>query len=173
MSIHTQLARFTIETFLTEGRVPELSEAITKLSLPETLLQTKAGVFVTLRSEHDLRGCIGTIEAQSESIADEIRRNAIAAAFEDPRFPPLRKDELEEVTISVDVLSASEKTTVNQLDPKRYGVIVEHGYRRGLLLPHIDGVDSVQEQVSIALQKAGIKDSEPYLLYRFEVTRYD
>jgi AMMECR1 domain-containing protein len=74
--------------------------------------------------------------------------------------------------LSVDILGPAEPSTRSELDPKRYGVIVSRGGRRGLLLPDLEGVDTVEEQLSIALQKAGIKPDEDYQIERFEVIRY-
>ncbi|HHT44907.1 MAG TPA: AmmeMemoRadiSam system protein A [Fastidiosipila sp.] len=173
MSIHTELARLSIESYLDEGRPLTLSKAGQALAIPPELLNRRAGVFVTLHLDGRLRGCIGTIEPQAESIAAEIIRNAVLSASEDPRFSPVKSAELPDITISVDVLGENEPATINDLDPKRYGVIVEHEWRRGLLLPNLDGIDTVEEQVAIALQKAGISQSMPYKLFRFEVVRHE
>jgi len=109
----------------------------------------------------------------TENVATEIIRNAIAAATEDPRFPPLGPQELEELDISVDVLSQPEPVEgLEELDPKKYGVIVESGWKRGLLLPDLEGVDTVEQQLSIAMAKAGITPDEPVKIYRFRVERY-
>lgn len=132
-----------------------------------------AGVFVSLKKQGRLRGCIGTIEPQYGSIVEETIHNAISAGHRDPRFYPVREEELEDLEISVDVLYPSEPVTgKEQLDPRRYGVIVKSGRKQGLLLPNIEGVDTVEEQVDIAMQKAGISPGEPLTLERFEVVRY-
>jgi AmmeMemoRadiSam system protein A len=128
--------------------------------------------FVSLKKHGDLRGCIGTLEPCEATLGREIARNARAAAFDDPRFPPVRDDELEALTCSVDVLSESALCSLADLDPRRYGVIVTAGFRRGVLLPDLQGVDTVTQQVGIALQKAGIGPDEPFDVYRFTVTRY-
>ncbi|MGB4218131.1 MAG: AmmeMemoRadiSam system protein A, partial [Bacillota bacterium] len=121
-----------------------------------------------------LRGCIGTIEPVRANIAEEIIYNAIAAATQDPRFSPVQVDELSSLVYSVDVLAAPEPIdSVDQLDTERYGVIVSSGQRRGLLLPNLDGVDTVEDQVRIARQKAGILANEPVTLQRFEVVRHE
>ena len=108
-----------------------------------------------------------------ENIAQEIIKNAISAAVDDPRFSPVNASELEDLTISVDVLSPPEEISdISELDPKKYGVIVSSGYKKGLLLPDLEGVDTAEEQVDIARRKAGIYPDEKVKLYRFEVKRY-
>jgi AmmeMemoRadiSam system protein A len=131
------------------------------------------GVFVSIKKWGDLRGCIGTIEATQTNVGMEIVRNAIAACSRDPRFLPVGENELGHLTYSVDVLTQAELISgISELDPRRYGVIVESRGRRGLLLPDLEGVDTVEEQVRIARSKAGIGEEEPVHLYRFEVQRY-
>ena len=133
----------------------------------------KAGVFVSLHKDGKLRGCIGTTEATATNIIEEIIYNGISACSSDPRFHPVEEDELKDLEISVDVLGAYEGIeTMNELDIKSYGVIVEQGYKRGLLLPNLDGIASIAEQVSIAKQKAGIVSGK-VKLYRFEVVRHE
>lgn len=162
-----QLARRTIEAFVRNGRRIEPPEELT----PE--MQRRAGVFVSLHRHGQLRGCIGTIAPTQPNVAYEVIQNAISAATRDPRFPPVGPNELEDLEISVDILGEPEPVSSwEELDPKVYGVIVERGMRRGLLLPDLEGVDTVQDQVAIALRKAGIHPSEPYRLYRFRVERY-
>ena len=138
------------------------------------MLTRRAGVFVSLRKEGRLRGCIGTIGPVRGNIAEEIRENAVSAATRDPRFSPVRQEELAALEISVDVLGEPEKIrSRDQLDVKRYGVIVSKGLRRGLLLPNLEGVDTVDEQLSIALQKAGLSPRErDFEMERFEVVRH-
>jgi hypothetical protein len=136
-------------------------------------MEAKAGVFVSLHKHHELRGCIGTFEPVESNVAEEIVTNAISSATHDPRFLPVSSDELGDLEYSVDVLTTPEPVqSEEQLDPKRYGVIVEAGWRRGLLLPDLEGVDRVEEQVDICRQKAGIAPGEKVNLYRFEVKRY-
>ena len=168
-----RLARRAIETFVREGRVidPDPDE-----SLPIEAEQ-QAGTFVSLHdSRGQLRGCIGTFVPNQPSVALEIIQNAISAATRDPRFPPLRPRELDGLQVKVDVLSAPEPVdSPNQLDPRRYGVIVQASagwYRRGLLLPDLEGVDTVEEQIRICRLKAGIDPDETIDLQRFEVERY-
>ena len=138
-----------------------------------TELTNPAGVFVSLKKHGKLRGCIGTILPTQSNAAQEIIRNAVSAATEDPRFSRVMPSELDELDVSVDILGAPERIdSMDKLDPKRYGVIVRRGNRSGVLLPDIEGVDTAEEQVSIACGKAGIRSEESVDLYRFEVTRY-
>ena len=163
---HTELAREAIREFVINGKVMQSPD-----HLPQEF-KHKKGVFVSLKKEGQLRGCIGTVTA-FHTLSEEIVQNAIAAATSDPRFPSVRADEIDQLTISVDVLEPEEVTgSKNELDPKKYGVIVEQGYKRGLLLPDLEGVDSVEEQLEIARQKAGIS-GEDYTIKKFKVTRYD
>ncbi|MCL6612602.1 MAG: AmmeMemoRadiSam system protein A [Peptococcaceae bacterium] len=132
-----------------------------------------AGVFVSLKKHGQLRGCIGTVSPQYGNIVEETINNAVSAGHRDPRFYPVRDEELDELDISVDVLHAPEPVkSKDDLDPVRYGVIVKSGRRQGLLLPNLEGVNTVEEQIDIARQKAGIGPGEPYELERFEVVRY-
>jgi AmmeMemoRadiSam system protein A len=159
------LARRTIEAYVRGGRIPETPSA-------EGLLAERHGAFVSLHRNGGLRGCIGTIEATRPTLAEEIVHNAVQAATADPRFPPVTSEELDDLEISVDVLGPAQPATMADLDPKTWGVIVTSGWRRGLLLPDLDGVDTPDEQVSIALRKAGIGPTERFELERFRVDRY-
>jgi hypothetical protein len=134
----------------------------------------RAGVFVSLKKHGQLRGCIGTFMPTTPSVYQEFARNAVAAATEDPRFSPVTADELEEIRYSVDVLSEPEPVTdISELDPRKYGVIVSKGHLRGLLLPDLEGVDTVREQLKITRMKAGINpDDEDVKIFRFTVKRY-
>ena len=163
-----ELARKTIESYVREKRTIESPEELG----PE--MQGQSGAFVSLHDRRgNLRGCIGTIELQQPTVAQEVIQNAISAATRDPRFPPVQPEELEDLDVKVDVLTEPELIdSQDQLDPKRYGVIVESGWRRGLLLPDLEGVDTVEYQLEIAMRKAGIRPGEPIKLYRFEVKRY-
>ncbi len=164
-----RLAGAAIETYVREQRRLRPEEA------PEPVTGDAAGVFVTIHeaSTRMLRGCIGTIEPQESSLAQEVINNAIAAATRDPRFPAIAPDELAGLVIDVSVLYPPESIdSIASLDPKRYGVIVERGGRRGLLLPDIEGIDDVETQVSYARQKAWIRPEEPVKLYRFLVEKY-
>ncbi len=159
------LARHTIETYVRERRAIAAPPA-------EGLLASQHGAFVSLHREGFLRGCIGTIAPTQTTLAEEIIHNAIQAATADPRFPPVSPDELHDLEISVDVLQPSEPAALEDLDPKLYGVIVSCDWRRGLLLPDLEGVDTVDDQVAIACQKAGIGAHESIHLERFRVDRY-
>ncbi|MFA5367195.1 MAG: AmmeMemoRadiSam system protein A, partial [Dehalococcoidia bacterium] len=133
----------------------------------------QAGVFVSLKIGGNLRGCIGTFAPERKTVAEEIMANAVRSATRDPRFPAVSPDELASLEYSVDVLTAPEPVASEaELDPKKYGVIVEAGGRRGLLLPDLEGVDTVQYQIEICRAKAGIPTNMPVKLYRFEVKRY-
>ncbi|MFH0993039.1 MAG: AmmeMemoRadiSam system protein A [bacterium] len=141
--------------------------------LPQEMIEAKAGVFVSLHLDGRLRGCIGTTGPTTACIADEIIRNAINAGQHDPRFEPVREQELDRLVYSVDVLGETEPiVSITELDVKRYGVIVRHKGRSGLLLPNLEGIDTPEQQVDIALQKAGIGVKEPYVMERFEVVRH-
>ncbi|MBQ6077121.1 MAG: AmmeMemoRadiSam system protein A [Clostridia bacterium] len=141
--------------------------------LPDELLSARAGVFVSLHKDGRLRGCIGTIAPTRKNVAEEIIENAVSACSYDPRFSPVTAKELSGLEISVDVLGETEPIdSPDALDVKRYGVIVSCGRKRGLLLPNLDGVDTVEEQIRIARQKGGIREDEPYTLERFEVVRH-
>jgi len=166
-SPQVELAKKTIETYIKEMKI---------LLVPENVppdMRERAGVFVSIKKRGELRGCIGTFTPTKMSIAEEIITNAIAAATQDPRFPPIEEAELSELEINVDVLSQPEKVfSKNDLDEKKYGVIVSAGGRKGLLLPDLPGVNSPAEQIAICMRKAGIGENEAVELYRFEVKRY-
>ena len=163
-----RLARQTVEAFARGNGEPTVPD-----DLPEELTGRSAGVFVSLKLGGKLRGCIGTTAATRESIAEEIVCNAISACSEDPRFAPVSSDELDRIVYSVDVLGPTERIdSAEQLDVKRYGVIVVSGYRKGLLLPNLEGVDTIEEQIKIAKRKAGIPEDERCRMERFEVVRH-
>ena len=164
---YTKLARRNLERYFTEGTLITIDEIEDK-----ELLNDKKGVFVSLKVNGDLRGCIGTIAPTTNSVGEEIIRNSISAALNDPRFQPVSKEELIDIDISVDLLYPSEPTSMDGLDPKNYGVIVTAGHKRGLLLPNLEGVDTSEEQVEIAMSKGGILPSEKYTLERFKVERF-
>ncbi len=161
------LARSTIEAFVRDETAPV---AVTPLSKGE--YPAKAGTFVSLHRGGELRGCIGTILPTKATLGDEVAANAVEAAAHDPRFEPVTADELPVLEISVDVLHAPESCEFEDLDPKTYGVIVTSGWRRGLLLPDLPGIDDAESQVVTAMRKAGIGSGEPCSLERFRVDRY-
>jgi hypothetical protein len=161
-----RLAKEAVESYIREGKAPKPKELT-----PE--MRERAGVFVSLHKHGQLRGCIGTFEPTKDNVAEEIIANAISSSTADPRFPPVAASELDDLEYSVDILTRPEPVTdINQLDPLTYGVIVESGWKRGLLLPALEGVDSVEEQIAICRLKAGISASEPVKLYRFQVRRF-
>ena len=161
-----RLAKETVESYVRNGAIPKPNELTLEM-------KERAGVFVSIKKRGQLRGCIGTFLPTMPNMAQEIIRNAISSATQDPRFVPVRPNELAELTYSVDVLTTPEPVeSADQLDPRRYGVIVECGGRRGLLLPDLEGVGTVEEQTSICRQKGFIAPDEPVKLYRFEVKRY-
>lgn len=164
-----RLARLSLETYVRTGRrLDSLPDA-----LPRELTEQAAGAFVSLHMGGRLRGCIGTIGPTQENLAWEIIRNAVSAGTRDPRFPAVRAEELDELEYSVDVLGQPESVdALDQLDPRQYGVIVSFGHQRGLLLPDLDGVDTVEQQIDIARQKGGIRATDPYTLQRFKVVRH-
>ena len=136
-------------------------------------LEIQAGTFVSIKKDGLLRGCIGTLEPKYKNLAEEVIQNAIKAANEDPRFPPIERNELSQLTFSVDVLTTPEKIDYTSLlDPKRYGLIVTYDGRKGLLLPDLENIKSVDQQLKICLKKGGIKANDAYELYRFEVKRF-
>jgi AmmeMemoRadiSam system protein A/AmmeMemoRadiSam system protein B len=165
---YVRLARQTLESYVINRKIIRRPD-----DLSNDMTSNRAGVFVSLKLDGNLRGCIGTTSPTTQSIADEIIQNAISAGAEDPRFPPVCEEELKRLVYSVDVLGDAEKIrSADELNPEKYGVIVSKGHRKGLLLPNLEGVDTAEEQVSIALKKAGISPAENYKLERFEVVRH-
>ncbi len=172
MNAYTKLARLSIRSFIEDGVVLSVAE-LNQDDWPVELMAGRAGAFVTLHIDGDLRGCIGTIGPTEATLAEEIIQNAIKAATEDPRFPAVGEDELDKLSYGVDVLKEPEPVRNRaELDVERYGVIVTSGRRRGLLLPNLEGVDTVDDQLSIALRKAGINPHERYAIERFMVERH-
>lgn len=169
---HTALARESLEYYLKYTKILPLSK-----NLPSQMLEQKAGAFVSWDKSNHLRGCIGTIQAVRENIAEEIIENAVSAGVCDPRFPSVQLSEMKQMICTVDILSEAEEIkSLNDLDVKKYGIIITEGRKRGLLLPNLEGVDTVKEQIDITLSKAGI-DQEAYeqgkcYIERFEVVRH-
>lgn len=167
-SSYVSLARKSLEYYIKEEKVIDIPENIDK-----EILEDEKAVFVTIYKDGMLRGCIGTIEPTKENLALEIINNAVSAGVKDPRFDIIEEEELVDLIYSVDILSKPEEiSSTDELDVERYGVIVRKEGKSGLLLPNLDGVDSIEEQLSIALSKAGIKPNEEYELQRFEVIRH-
>jgi AmmeMemoRadiSam system protein A len=162
-----ELAKNAVEEFISKRKVIRPPETMTPA------MSEKAGVFVCLKKEGQLRGCIGTFLPCCGNVAEETIKNAICAATEDPRFSLVAKEELPFISYSVDVLSPPEKISdLRELDPKKYGVIVVKGGMRGLLLPDLEGVETVEEQLRIAKMKAGMDPAESADIFRFRVRRY-
>ncbi len=165
---YVKLARASAEYFVKNGDIMPLPDWV-----PSELLNKKAGAFVSVHKFGALRGCIGTIASTQKNLALEIIHNAVSAVSKDPRFDPVEEDELQYLDINVDVLGEAEPIKSQaELDVKKYGVIVQSGYKRGLLLPDLDGVDTVEQQVDIARRKGGIAPDEKIDLFRFEVVRH-
>jgi AmmeMemoRadiSam system protein A len=170
MDAYLKLAKETVKAFIKEGRIISPPK-----DLPVEMLNKRAGAFVSLHSKDgSLRGCIGTFAPTRKNIAEEIIHNAISSATQDPRFPPVEQKELEKLIFSVDVLSASKSVSKDNLsDPKKYGLIVSaQDGRRGLLLPDLPGVETVEEQIAICRQKADINPFEPVSYQTFTVERH-
>lgn len=166
---YISLARETIYEYIKNRRRIE-----PPADLPQEMLTRRAATFVTLYKGGELRGCIGSLAPVRENIAMEVIGNAISSSTRDPRFPAVGDEELKDLVISVDVLEEPEAIdSLDQLDPKIYGVIVSNGYRRGVLLPNLEGIDEARMQVDIALRKAGIHPDEGYAIERFKVVRHD
>lgn len=166
-SIFTRIARHSLEKRI---------KGDTRLHLPQDLpplLARPGAAFVSLKKKGALRGCIGTVQPLQLNLAAEIAANALSAALQDPRFPPVTAEELDELEISVDLLGEPELVKdLSTLDPRRFGVIVRARGRSGLLLPDLEGVDTVEQQLDIAKRKAGIYPDEAVEIFRFEVTRH-
>lgn len=171
MSKYVDWARLVISEYVKNNEIIDLEEYKNL-----DAFKKKAATFVSIHlKDGSLRGCIGTIYPYEENVYLEIRNNAISAAVRDPRFFPIKPSELDSLDISVDLLSDIKKVTDrNMLDPKKYGVIVEKNGRRGLLLPNLDGVDTVEAQIDIAKRKAGIENysNDDIEISYFSVIRY-
>lgn len=164
----TNLARRAVEEYIVSGNEVEVDED----ELPE-ILKKEAGVFVTLKKNGELRGCMGTFRPVQKNAAYEIISNAMTAAENDPRFPEVDKSEFDEIVISVDILSEAEEVDdKSELDPSKYGILVKGGHQTGLLLPDLEGVDTAEEQVNIARRKAGLRPDDKIDIFRFSVKRF-
>ncbi|WP_446899798.1 AmmeMemoRadiSam system protein A [Clostridium sp. LBM24168] len=164
---YVRLARESLTYYLACGQYLKIPGYVT-----DEMKNNKRGVFVSMKKEGRLRGCIGTIFPITKNIAEEIIRNAVSSGIHDPRFMPVSEEELEDIDISVDVLTKSEKSSKEELNPEKYGVIVTKGSRCGLLLPDLEGVNTVDEQLRIALEKGNISPNEDYTVERFQVIRH-
>ncbi len=162
-----ELAKKSVETYIKEKKVIEPPDTLS----PE--LKEKAGVFVCIKKHGHLRGCIGTYSPCCDNVALETIRNAICAATKDPRFNVVSENELKDLEYSVDILSPPQKVKdISELDPKRYGIILVSGNKKGILLPDLEGVNTVEEQIRIVRMKASILPDEDVEIYKFEVKRY-
>lgn len=181
------LAKSAVETYVKEGRIVSVPA-----NLPEEFLKKRAGTFVTIEKNKELRGCIGTYLPTKINMAEEVISNAIAAATEDYRFGPLKTDELAFLSYTVYILNYPEPVNdLKTLDPKKFGIIIKTGpltfpneenvvfdgavpYKTGLLLPDLEGVETTEQQISIACQKGGIDpEKEKIVIYRFTAEKYD
>lgn len=186
MNHYVLLAKSAVENYVKEGKTIEPPS-----DLPKEFSERRAGTFVTIKKDNSLRGCIGTYLPTRPTVAEEIIRNAIAAATEDYRFEPIQKEELAELSYTVYLLSYPEPIKdIKELDPKKFGIIVKTGpftfpnekevvfdgvipYKTGLLLPDLEEVDTIEKQISIACQKGGIDlTKEKIFIYKFTVEKY-
>jgi len=170
---YTLIAFETIKHYLQSGHIKNLKIP----AIPSEFFKIRRGCFVSLHHmDEKLRGCIGTIEPQENNLVEEIKRNALAAAFHDRRFDPLSEIEFQNIKISVDVLTEPEAiSSQDDLDPLIFGVIVSDGkYQKGVLLPSIPEIDTIQKQIRIVKRKAGLSDTDDrnLIFYRFTSNRY-
>lgn len=176
MNPYLKLAKEAVEKYIKENKIISPSP-----SLPKEMLEKKAGVFVTIEKQGELRGCIGTYLPTKNNIAEEIIANAISSATRDPRFYPVSKEELNDLKYTVYILGEPEPVkNINELDPKKYGVIVVSKDKKdgisktGLLLPDLEGVDSPEKQIAIACAKAGLNpNTEKFLIFKFSAKKYN
>ena len=167
---YVRLARMSIEHFVRTHSFASLPS-----DLPQELIEKRAGAFVSIKKYGKLRGCVGTFLPAQKTLAEEIFYNAVSAAAHDGRFEPIEEHELNRLVYSVDVLSMPEPIeSAAQLNPKIYGVIVKSltDNRRGLLLPDLAGIDTAEDQIAIAREKARIQPKEAIALARFTVERH-
>ena len=164
---YVRLARESLTHYLTEGNLMDVPSYVRS-----EMINNKSGVFVSLKKFGALRGCIGTIFPITENTSKEIIRNAVEAGEGDPRFSNVLFGELEDIVFSVDVLTKPIAALKAELDPKKYGVVVRSGGKSGLLLPDLEGVSTIEEQISIVLNKASISPNENYTIEKFEVIRH-
>jgi len=161
-----KLAKDTVETYIISGKVLKPDKLTDEM-------KERAGVFVSIHKKGALRGCIGTFEPTRENVAEEIIHNAIQSSTGDPRFSMVKPYELPDLDYSVDVLTSPQPVSdISKLDPRKQGIIVQSGWRRGLLLPDLEGVDTVEQQIEICMMKAGIRRGEPIEVFSFEVRRF-
>ena len=170
------LAQKAVETFIKEKEIISAPP-----NFPKEFLERKSGVFVSIhnKKENCLRGCIGTFLPSQENIATEVIKNAISAATQDSRFLPIKKEELPFLSYTVYILNHPQLIKdLSELNPKKYGIIVKTVTaatpKTGLLLPDLEGIETVEKQIFIACQKAGIDlEKEKILVYKFSVEKYE
>lgn len=171
MNHYIKLAQDAIESFIKEKKIIRAGK-----DLPVEFYNRRAGVFVTIFNHKELRGCIGTYLATKDNLAEEIISNAVAACSRDDRFPKITIQELPELNYEVSILSEPKFVSdLGRLDAKKYGVITlcADG-RSGLLLPDIEGVDTVEEQIAIAARKGGIDiERDDFEVYSFTVEKHE
>jgi|YelNatPaOPRAMG01_1025707.scaffolds.fasta_scaffold194070_2 AmmeMemoRadiSam system protein A len=175
MNILTQIAKMAVENYIKEGKIIDVPK-----NVPERFKKEKAGTFVTIEKklpnskEKELRGCIGTYLPTKENIAKEIISNAISAATKDFRFGEIKKEELPYLSYTVYILSKPQKVlSLEELNPKKYGIIVKSGFKTGLLLPDLKGINTKEEQIFYACQKAGIDPQKEVVeIYKFSAEKY-
>lgn len=170
MNLYILLAKEAVEKYLQQRKIMALPE-----NLPAEFLNRRAGIFVTIFKDKELRGCIGTYLPVRDNIAQETVYNAIAAATEDFRFLPIQTDELPYLNYAVSILSEPIPIKdTSKLNPKKFGIIVKTGAKTGLLLPDLPGIETLEKQISIACQKAGIDpQTEKISIYKFAVEKYE
>lgn len=169
MKDYISLAKSTIEKYIKENKVISLPK-----NLPKKFYEKKAGVFITIKKDGKLRGCIGTFLATKENIAKEIIENSISAATKDYRFMPVEESELPFLSYEVYILQNPEKIlSIESLNPKKYGILIKSKDKSGLLLPGLDGIENAQEQISIACQKADISSKEKIEIFRFLAKKFE
>ena len=166
---YVKLAVQAVHHFLSEGKPMPCPSPV-----PDGM-NDQSGAFVSIKKKisYELRGCIGTVTPNQNNLAEEIIQNAVNAATRDPRFKPITIEELDQLLFSVDVLTPLEPINrLEQLNPRQYGLSIKYKEHHGILLPDLEGIDSVQRQIELCLQKGKIRRNEPYQMYRFEVNRY-
>ncbi len=177
MDEYTNLAKQAVEAFIRQGKVIVLPNGLSK-----KILEKKAGVFVTIEKrekgeQKELRGCIGTYLPTKENIAEEIIRNAVAAATQDYRFGAIEESELPYLSYTVYILGAPlQIKDIKELDPKKYGILIKTtGFplKSALLLPDLEGIDTIEKQIAIACRKGGINaENDKIVIYKFSVEKH-
>ena len=166
---YVKLATQAVHHFLSKGKPLPCPSPVPKSMIGQS------GAFISIKKKinHELRGCIGTISPNQDNLAKEIIQNAVNAATRDPRFKAVTIEELDQLRFSVDVLTPLVPVdSLEQLNPRQYGLSIKYKECQGILLPNLEGIDNVQNQIDICLKKGNISKKVPYQMYRFEVKRY-